>query len=147
MTPVTPWIIHRPCFEQFLMASSSARRLLAHIASRSYVFPLAGVVKKKENSSCAILFTTWMWIILSNVDHHIWEETLLLSFLNVVCLGGFFGTLRTTHREPSSFYNIREKANVSMADISQTWQLTVKLSRWINSTTGKRGNVRHPTLC
>ena len=36
---------------------------------------------------------------------------------------------------------IRKKAEISTADISKTRQLTPKLSRFMNSTTGKRKNV------
>ena len=62
------------------------------------------------------------YLILSYQGHYFWKETLLMSFSN------FWGC--------ESHY-MREKAEISMTDISKTRQLTPKLSRLMNSTTGK----------
>lgn len=52
----------------------------------------------------------------------------------------FFDTVGTTSQAPSSTI-ISKRMDIAMADISKTLQLTLKQSRWINTTTERRKHV------
>ena len=71
-----------------------------------------------------------LWIILCN-----W--VMISEVLVLKCSNDF---LYLEYHKPSAIWShyIREKSDISTADISKTLQLTLKLGRWIYSATGKR---------